>query len=316
MTPPSVTPRLLLILTENWTMRPAPDVGDLVRFAVEAEQAGIDGVMVSEHIVLGPSADADGLPANPRDYALPGNQDPATPWPSPLVLLSAIAAATSRIRLVAGALISPLRHPLASAKELATLDRLSGGRLVVQPTVSWHRDEFDALGVPFGRRGEILDEQLDIWARAWSGKPFSYEGTHRTFRKIWIEPQPVTPGGPPLWFGGSSLHPRLIRRLVRYGSGFNPLGAPDDEGLARLAAAMAGAGRSLGELEFVGGTRATFDGPDAVADLDKALAGIPGQMARGFTTLCVKPSQFIDETARVGEFCRTLVSRVSALANS
>ena len=120
-------------------MRPVPDVADLVRFAIEAERAGLDAVMVSEHIVLGPSADAAGRPANPRDYALPGNQDPATPWPSPLVLLSAIAAATTRIRLVAGALISPLRHPLATAKDLATLDRLSGGRLVVQPTVSWHR---------------------------------------------------------------------------------------------------------------------------------------------------------------------------------
>jgi alkanesulfonate monooxygenase SsuD/methylene tetrahydromethanopterin reductase-like flavin-dependent oxidoreductase (luciferase family) len=131
-----MAPRLLLILTENHTMRPAPDVADLVRFAVEAEQAGIDGIMVSEHIVLGPSANAAGLPANPRDYALPGNQDPAMPWPSPLVLLSAAAAATRRLRLVAGAIISPLRHPLALAKDLATLDRLSRGRLVVLPTVS------------------------------------------------------------------------------------------------------------------------------------------------------------------------------------
>ena len=80
--------RIVLILTENWTMRPAPEVADLVTFAVEAERAGLDAVMVSEHVVLGPSADAAGLPANPRDYALPGNQDPATPWPSPLVLLS------------------------------------------------------------------------------------------------------------------------------------------------------------------------------------------------------------------------------------
>ena len=119
--------RIVLILTENWTMRPTPDVADLVQFAVEAERAGLDAVMVSEHVVLGPSSDEAGLPANPRDYALPGNQDPATPWPSPLVLLSAIAAATSRVRLVASALISPLRHPLASAKDLATLDRLSAG---------------------------------------------------------------------------------------------------------------------------------------------------------------------------------------------
>jgi probable F420-dependent oxidoreductase len=309
-----VIPRLLLILTENWTMRPTPDVADLVRFAVEAERAGIDGVMVSEHIVLGPSADEAGLPVNPRDYALPGNQDPATPWPSPLVLLSAVAAATSRLRLVAGALISPLRHPLATAKDLATLDRLSGGRLVVQPTVSWHRDEYAALGVPFGQRGEILDEQLEIWARAWSGKsPVTYQGNHYSFGPIWIEPQPARPGGPALWFGGSSVHPRLIARLVRHGSGFNPLGAPTDEGLARLAAALTAAGRGPGELEYVGGTRGTFAGPDGVADLDRALATIPGQVARGFTTICVKPSQFIDETARIGAFCRELVAEVSAL---
>src|SRR5499425_1432061 len=168
-------------------MRPPPDVGDLVAFAVEAEQAGIDGVMVSEHIVLGPSANAGGLPANPRDYALPGNQDPATPWPSPVVLLSAIAAATTRIRLVAGALISPLRHPLTLAKELATLDRLSRGRLIVLPTVSWHRDEYEALGVPFGQRGDILDEQLQIWAKAWRGSPVSHDGNHYSFRNIWVE---------------------------------------------------------------------------------------------------------------------------------
>jgi probable F420-dependent oxidoreductase len=311
-----VTPRLLLILTENWTMRPEPDVGDLVRFAVEAERAGIDGVMVSEHIVLGPSANAAGRPLNPRDYALPGNQDPATPWPSPLVLLSAIAAATSRIRLVAGAIISPLRHPLATAKDLATLDRLSRGRLVVQPTVSWHRDEYDALGVPFGRRGDILDEQLEIWSRAWRGEPFAFASNHYSFQKIWIEPQPVTPGGPPLWFGGSSVHPRLIRRLVRYGRGFNPLGTPDDEGLARLSAAMSAAGRAPGELEYVGGARGVFAGPDGVADLGRALAAIPAQLARGFTTICVKPSQFIDETAQVGAFCRELTDRVSALGNS
>jgi alkanesulfonate monooxygenase SsuD/methylene tetrahydromethanopterin reductase-like flavin-dependent oxidoreductase (luciferase family) len=76
--------------------------------------------MVSEHVVLGPSADAAGRPVNPRDYA----------------------------------------------KDPATLDRLSGGRLVVLPTVSWHEDEYAALGVPFRQRGDILDEQLQIWAKA------------------------------------------------------------------------------------------------------------------------------------------------------
>jgi probable F420-dependent oxidoreductase len=309
-------PRLLLILTENHTMRPRPEPADLVAFAVEAEQAGIDGVMVSEHIVLGPSASAAGLPPNPRDYALPGNQDPATPWPSPIVLLSAIAAATERIRLVAGAIISPLRHPLALAKDLATLDRLSRGRLVVLPTVSWHRDEYDALGVPFGQRGDILDEQLEVFSRAWAGSPVSFTGSHYSFGEVWVEPQPFRPGGPALWFGGSTVHRRLVDRIVRYGSGFNPLGRPDDAGLARLAAALISAGRSPAEIENVGGTRGLFAGPDGVADLGQALAAIPAQVARGFTTICVKPSQFTDETARIGAFCRELVARVTLVSSS
>jgi hypothetical protein len=101
---------------------------------------------------------------------------------------------------------------------------------------------------------------------------------------------------------------------VRYGSGFNPLGQPDDAGLARLAAAMTAAGRSPGELEYVGGTRGTFTGPDGLADLDQALAGIPAQLARGFRTICVKPSQFTDDPARIGDFCRDLVAKVSLFA--
>jgi probable F420-dependent oxidoreductase len=306
--------KLLLILTENQTMRPTPDVADLVDFAVIAEQAGIDGIMVSEHIVLGPSANAAGLPANPRDYAMPGNQDPATPWPSPIVLLSAIAAATTRLRLVAGAIISPLRHPLALAKDLATLDRLSHGRLIVLPTVSWHRDEYAALNVPFNHRGALLDEQLEIWSRAWSGSPTSFSGKHYQFGDVWVEPQPFRSGGPLLWFGGSTLHPRLIDRLVRYGSGFNPLGQPTDEGLAQLAAALRAAGRAPSDLEYIGGTRGHFPTPDSLADLDQALADVPAQLARGFTTICIKPSQFIDDQAKLPDFCAKVVAKITDLS--
>lgn len=95
------------------------------------------------------------------------NQDPATPWPSSMVLLSGIAAVTTRIRLVAGAVIAPLRHPLLIARELGSLDLLSGGRLVVLPTVSWLEGEYAALGVPFRSRGDLLDEHLRAWAVLW-----------------------------------------------------------------------------------------------------------------------------------------------------
>lgn len=168
--------------------------------------------------------------------------------------------------------------------------------------------------MPFEHRGDILDEQLDIWSRAWSGSPVAFEGQHYRFGTVWVEPQPARPGGPALWFGGSSLHRRVITRLVRYGSGFHPLGQPSDSELARLADALAAAGRALSELEYVGGIRGTFTTPDAPADLDQGLASIPAQLARGFGTICVKPGQFTDDAARIGDFCQELVEKVSALA--
>jgi probable F420-dependent oxidoreductase len=307
-----VPPRLILVLSENWTLTPPRDLAALVRVAVEAEEAGFDGVMVSEHIVLGPGADAEGLPVNPREYALPGNQDPSTPWPSSLVLLAGIAAATERLRLIASAIIAPLRHPLLLARELGTLDLLSGGRLVVQPTVSWHRQEYEALGVPFEKRGELLDEHLAAWAVLWRDTPASFEGRHYRFTDVYFEPKAYRPDGPRLWFGGGSLHARLLRRLVAYGHGFNPLGSPKPEDLERLVRAMAETGRDIGELELVGGTRGTFPDATSVADLGRALESVPAQLERGFTTICIKPSQFIDEPAQIGPWCRDVVARVAA----
>ena len=306
-------PRLVSVLTENWTMTDPRDIRGIVRMAQEAEDAGFDMVMVSDHVLLGPSAGSDGRMANPRDYAMPGNQDPFTPWPSNIVLLSAIAAATTRIRVGAIALIAPLRHPLVLAHDLATLDLLSEGRLVIQPTVSWHKDEYDALGVPFGRRGRILDEQLEIWSKVFATSPVSHQGEFYSFDNVYLEPKAWTASGPAMWFGGESVHGKVLERLVRYGSGFHPLGrvAPDD--VAALRAGLAAAGRSMDDLELVGGTRVAFPSDDAVAPLAEALEEIPRQAALGFTTFCIKPSIFIDDRADHAAFCREVVRRVGDL---
>ena len=308
-------PKLILVLSENWTLVSPRDLRGLVRIVREAEDAGIDGVMVSEHVVLGPSADAAGRPANPREYALPGNQDPATPWPASLVLLAAIAAATTRIRPIAAAVIAPLRHPLLLAKDLATLDLLSEGRLVVQPTVSWHRDEFDALGVPFHRRGELLDEHLAAWDALWRGTPATFVGRHYRFAEVFLEPKPFRADGPTIWLGGSTLHPKLLRRIVRYADGFHPLGSPTDGELRTLRGGMAEAGRDMARFEMVGGIRGTF--PDAThsADLGLALGSIPGQFERGFTSISFKPSQFVDDADEVGPLCREPLRRVADMAS-
>jgi len=306
-------PRLLLVLSENWTITSARDLPGLVRIAAEAEQAGVDAVMLSEHVVLGPAAGSDGVMTNPRDYAMPGNQEPDMPWPSSIVLLSAIAQATERLRLVAGAIIAPLRHPLLLARELGTLDLLSQGRLVVIPTVSWHEEEYAALGVPFGQRGAILDEQLEVLERAWAPGPFSYAGRFFRFDDVWMEPRAFRPDGPVLWFGGQRMHPPLLRRLVRYGQGFNPLGRPSDDDLARLRRGLLDAGRDPSQMEMVGGIRGTFPDPVGPADLDAALESVPEQVQRGFTTICFKPSMYIDDAREVGALCRTIAAKLGAL---
>ncbi len=275
--------------------------------AVEAEDAGIDGVMLSEHIVLGPSAGALGRPANPRDYAAPGNQDPDTPWPDSIVLMSAIAAVTTRLRLIGAAIIAPLRHPVLLAHQLAALDLLCEGRLVVQPTVSWHREEYAALGVPFDRRGELLDEHLAAWKVLWESGPASFSGRHYQFSDVYLEPKPFRAEGPRLWFGGMSVGPWIVRRLVEYGDGFHPFGQPTADELRPLVDAMAAAGRDFAQLEVVGGIRGRFPSGGGVADLAEAAEAIPAQREAGYTTICFKPSQYTDDPAQVGRLCRQLV---------
>ncbi len=304
-----------MVLTENWTITDPRDMRALVRMSQEAEQAGIDAVQLSEHVVLGPSAGAQGVMENPRDYAYPGNQEPDMSWPNSVVLMSGIAAATERLRIVGGAIIAPLRHPLLLAKELSTLDLLAEGRLVVLPTVSWHEDEYAALGVPFGKRGRVLDEQLEVLAKCWGPGPIRHSGEFFSFDDVWVEPRAWRPDGPRFWFGGQHMHGPLLRRLVRYGHGFSPLGTPTAEDLGMLSDGLAGAGRSMDELEMIGGIRGRFPDPNSAADLDEALESLPAQVEAGFTTICFKPSMYIDDARELPGFLDTLVRKVEALTS-
>jgi alkanesulfonate monooxygenase SsuD/methylene tetrahydromethanopterin reductase-like flavin-dependent oxidoreductase (luciferase family) len=271
-------------------------------------------VMISEHIVLGPDASDKGVMANPRAYALPGNQDPFTPWPNSLMLLSAMASVTSRVRLVAAAVLAPLRHPLLLARELGTLDLLSEGRLVVQPSVSWSRDEYTAMGVPFAQRGRILDEQLAVMDLVFRQSPASYHGRFFDLDDIYLEPKAHRPDGPRMWFGGQTAHRAVIDRLVRYGHGFHPLGAPSAEDMRAIDQAMTAAGRDAADLEMIGGVRVEFPDDHSCADIGKAMDSIPEQLAKGFTTICVKPSMFIDDAAELPAFCADVMRRAESMA--
>jgi probable F420-dependent oxidoreductase len=307
--------RLVLDLSENMTMIDPRDIRGQVDLAVEAERAGFDSVMVSEHIVMGKGADSNGLPLNPREFVMPGMQHPSTPWPSNIVLMSAVAAATSKVRILGCAVLAPLRHPLALAKELGTLDLLARGRLVALLTTSWHKAEYDALGVSFDERGEIFDEQLEIMRAAWAGSPISYHGKYFNFDDVWVEPKAFRPTGPTLWFGGATPHKRLLDRLVRYGSGYLPMGPMKDEEKARIVAAMSAAGRKFSDLEFLGGIPGMFKDATSCGNLDESLGVLAPQIHFGARTFVVKPSQFISDVASFPEFGREVVAKANRIAN-
>lgn len=305
--------KLILMLSENITLFDPGDHRAVIDAAVLAERCGFDGVMVSEHVVLGTGSDANGVPSDPRTFVEPGNQSSDYPWPSSLVLMSAMAALTTTLRIVAGAVIAPLRHPLLLAKELGTLDQLAEGRLVVIPNVSWHRAEYDALGVPFAQRGRILDEQLEIMHAVWSDSPVSYHGDFFDFDGVYLEPKAHRPGGPTLWFGGAEMHPPLVRRLLRYAGGVIGFGPVPPEEYDKLTAAFAAEGRDVTELEraaFVGG-RFT---PTTSASVDEALVRLRARRETGITTFCFKPAHFIDHADQLGEFMEEVVVKTRAIA--
>ena len=133
------------------------------------------------------------------------------------------------------------------------------------------------------------------------------------FADVYLEPKPFRLGGPRMWFGGQSLHPALLRRLVRYGDGFHPFGTPTPEELAMLRERMRAAGRDPDGLELVGGIRGRFPDDNATASIDEALEQVPAQLAAGYTSICFKPSMFTDDLAGVGPLCRELVARVAKL---
>ncbi|MGD6748169.1 LLM class F420-dependent oxidoreductase [Streptomyces sp. BH106] len=170
------------------------DAGPLTEVARAAEQFGFSGLSFSEH------------PAPGARWLNHGGHQTLDPF----VALSHAAAVTSRLRLLTYLAVAPYRNPLLLAKQAATLDRLSGGRLTLGLGAGYLKGEFHALGVDFEERNTLFDEVLDVLPLHWSGEPFSYAGRHFDVRDVQALPQPAQ-RPIPLWIGGNS---RLTRRRV------------------------------------------------------------------------------------------------------
>ncbi|WP_186453771.1 TIGR03619 family F420-dependent LLM class oxidoreductase [Denitratisoma sp. DHT3] len=306
-------PDLTVILSELDTLIRPDEERLVLHFARQAEDAGYYGVNIIDHIVMGKGAARFGLPANPRAFRWVGNQRPNQHMPSQIVMMSAIAAVTSRIRLMATATLTPLRHPLLNAKQWATLDLLSGGRLTITPIGGWQDEEYDAMGIPFAERGSRLDEQLEIMCLAWSKTPISYSGQHYRFENVYVMPKPAQPGGPEMIIGGDSLSQKVVDRIVRYGAGYTLAGTPDREGLERLRRCMVAAGRKPEELKTSGLIFPCFPSVNEPADIPRSLAqSMPSLLEAGVDVITIKPSQYIDDPGQMPSLLKEFQQRIAS----
>jgi probable F420-dependent oxidoreductase len=227
--------------------RVAGDIPTLVRLVARTEELSFDSVWVGDHIIL-PWHIASPYPYSPTGTP-PFKPDEAAL--EPLTLLSYLAGSTVHVQLGISVLIVPHRNPLYAAKVLATLDVLSGGRVICGVGAGWMREEFEALGLNFDRRGAETDEWIRIFKVCWRDGDPAYQGSYYSFAKVKFEPKPVQKPHPPIWVGGNSR--RAMRRAVEFGDAWHPgWSRPDQLATQRQAldAIATKAGRDPATLEL------------------------------------------------------------------
>ncbi|MEO8605317.1 MAG: TIGR03619 family F420-dependent LLM class oxidoreductase [bacterium] len=188
---------------------PAAGPAEMRRVAAACEQAGFFYLAVSDHVAV------------PRSHAAAMS----TTWYDAVATLGFLAASTTRIRLMSYVWVAPYRHPLVTAKAFATLDALSGGRVILGVGAGHLEAEFAALGADFKHRGARLDEAIDGVIAAWTDEYPTLDGPTWPARDLGIRPRPVQQPRPPIWVGGSSVH--AMRRAARRGDGWLPQGVPE-----------------------------------------------------------------------------------------
>ena len=265
-----------------------------------AEAAGFESVWGGEHVVL-PDSIHSKYPYT-EDGKIPA--EPDTPIPDPLIWLAFAAAAAPTLRLGTCILIVPQRNPLVLAKELATLDQISGGRVELGLGVGWLEEEFDALGVPWARRGARNDEYIAAMRALWAGPHAEFHGEFVDFEPATCNPRPVN-GNIPVIVGGDT--DAAIRRAVRIADGYFP-GEGDHERLGallgRLRQAAEAGGRDPDSIEI----NAMFG-----AQMADPLAGVEQMRSLGVDRIMVPAFFFAgpDGLDRLSEFGENVVSQAA-----
>jgi probable F420-dependent oxidoreductase len=236
-----------------------------------AEEHGIESLWTVEHVVV-PADYQSEYPYSPTGR-MPGPEE--SPIPDPLIWLTWVGAATTSLRLATGILILPQRNPPILAKELATLDVLSGGRVELGVGVGWLREEFDALGVPFEERGARTDEYIEALRCLWREEEPCFVGRYASFDRAKSYPKPAQ-GLIPIHVGGHT--PAAARRAGRLGDGFFPGRTSDGELrplLEMMRASATDAGRDPDTIEVTAGGVMDLDGVKRFADAGVDRVAIP-----------------------------------------
>jgi len=269
----------------------------MTNLARTAEAAGIESLWTVEHVVI-PVGYKSTYPYDPSGK-IPAPD--SMPIPDPLLWLASAAAVTKTIRLATGILILPQRHPLYVAKEVATLDVLSGGRAILGIGVGWLEEEFQALGIPFEDRGSRTAETVRAMRSLWKDEPEAFEGKFFRWPPLQSHPKPIQKPGVPIVVGG---HTELsARRAARYGDGFFP-GVADEAQLKSITQTLRDECKKIGrrpeEVEISAGRRAI--------DLD----GVKHYQDLGVSRIMIPPPAFDPDGIRqgLGELADKIISRL------
>jgi probable F420-dependent oxidoreductase len=246
----------------------------MVGVARQAEELGFESVWTFEHVIV-PEDYSSKYPYHPSGKM---GTTPETPFIDPLLALTAVAAATTTLRLGTGVNILSQVNPLYMAKQAASLDFLSGGRFMLGVGIGWLREEFDALGVPFERRGARFDDYIVAMKKIWSGEKFEHHSDFINWEGFKSYPIPVQKPHLPVVIGGAKG--KIYERIAKYGDGwFAPIGDPGElkTALGALKEACDANDRDFSEIEItcmwpgIGGAEAVA----ALADAGAARLVIP-----------------------------------------
>lgn len=271
----------------------------LEELAKGAEAAGFESLWTVEHVVFPDGYES----AYPYDKSGKMAMDASTPLPDPLIWLTWVAAVTTRIHLGTGILILPQRNPVILAKELATIDVLSGGRLELGVGVGWLEEEFRALGVPFDARGARTDESIEVMRALWDSNHASFDGRFNSFEGISVNPKP-TNGRVPIHVGGHSR--RAAERAGRLGDGFFPGKGNLSELIDIARQSAADAGRDPESLVITSGSAGVLG--------DDPIGAVEELAAQGVSRVVIPSFIFLNDTTEaMREFGERVIATTAGI---